>query len=119
MHSTASEIEVEVAYLAKALPEELQTARPVPFTDIYLSSDGDLLTKLRLRQKGDQYEVTKKVVIDASDLSTQAEYNIPLSAAEFAQFSSLSGRVVTKDRYYVELGGRVAEIDVFKGALRG
>lgn len=119
MHSTASEIEVEVAYLATALPVELRTANPVPFVDIYLSGDQDLLTKLRLRQKGDKYEITKKVVLDASDLSTQAEYNIPLSAAEFSQFSSMGGRVVTKDRYYVELGGRLAEVDVFKGALRG
>jgi CYTH domain-containing protein len=113
------EIEVERAFLATEIPVEIADYEPVRVTDIYLSSATDLLSKLRLRQKGDQYEMTKKVVLDPSDLSTQQEYNIPLTQGEFTSLRSAGGREVVKDRYLVPVKDRIAEIDIFRDLLKG
>lgn len=113
------ELEIEVAYLVTSLPEEISTASVKRITDIYLSDSSDLLTKLRLRQNGDTYELTKKVVVDPSDLSTQQEYTVPLTEAEFIQLKAAGGREVTKDRYTFSLADHTAELDVFRGDLEG
>lgn len=88
-------------------------------TDIYLSDGDDLLTKLRLRQNGDKYDLTKKVVVDPADLSVQHEFTIPLSATEFERLKAVDGRAVIKDRYTFPLAGMIAEVDVFRGYLEG
>lgn len=120
MNTQPSEsLEIETAFLATRMPDGVAEVEPVPYTDIYLSDDSDLLTKMRLRQKGDKYELTKKVVIDPSDLSTQTEYNVPLTEREFKTFKQLGGRALIKDRYNVIIDGRDAEVDVFKGDLAG
>lgn len=113
------EQEIELAFLAKSLPKELQTIEPERIIDIYLSDDSDLLTKLRLRQKDDYYELTKKINTDPNDLSFQDEYTIPLSSHEFEKFCALGGREVIKDRYVIKHGHHDIEIDVFKGKLEG
>jgi CYTH domain-containing protein len=117
--TNGAELEIEVAYLPHALPDELLVGTPTQIVDIYLSPEDDLLTKLRLRQKGDAYELTKKVNIDPSDLSLQDEYTIPLSREEFEKLRSAGGREVTKDRYTMPLNGHTVEIDVFKNQLDG
>lgn len=113
------ETEIEVAYLCKELPAELLTDIPTRITDIYLSDEKDLLTKIRLRQKGETYEFTKKVNIDPSDLSIQNEYNVPLSKNEFEKLRGAGGREVVKDRYTSPYGKHILEIDVFRGELEG
>lgn len=117
--NTSAEIEIEVAYLVTGIPQEISTSRVKRITDIYLSDSSDLLTKLRLRQNGDTYELTKKVVVDPSDLSTQHEYTVPLTKAEFTILKGAGGREVTKDRYTFSLAGHTAELDVFCGGLEG
>jgi adenylate cyclase len=113
------ELEIEAAYLAKRLPEGMSGAVPVRVLDIYISDDTDLLTKLRLRQKGDTYELTKKVNLDPADLSLQNEYTIPLTKEEFTKLRIAGKREVEKDRYMMAAGKHMAEIDVFQGALAG
>lgn len=117
--ATNAELEIEVAYLPKRVPEDLLTGSPTRIVDIYLSAENDLLTKLRLRQKGKKYEITKKVNINPSDLSLQDEYTIPLTEQEFKNLRKTGGREVTKDRYEVPLGAHMMEIDVFKRDLEG
>ena len=84
-----------------------------------MSPADDLLTKLRLRQKGTQYELTKKVNIDPQDLSLQDEYTIPLTKQEFERLRTVNGREVVKDRYEVPFGKYTLEVDVFRGDLEG
>lgn len=117
--SQMHEIEVERAFLPNVLPPEIKNCVPTEVTDIYLSDETDLLTKMRLRQNGNSYSFTKKVVIDPEELSVQEEYNVPLSPNEFAMFRALGGRMLVKDRYVVDIEGRGAEVDVFKGTLNG
>lgn len=117
--SGSVELEIEVAYLVTEIPAEASSASVKRITDIYLSDSSDLLTKLRLRQNGDKYELTKKVVVDPSDLSTQHEYTIPLTETEFTMLKAAGGREVTKDRYTFSLADHTAELDVFRGDLEG
>ena len=119
MTTDKAEVEIETAYLITSIPKEISEASVKRITDIYLSDSSDLLTKLRLRQNGDTYELTKKVVVDPSDLSTQQEYTVPLTEAEFTQLKAAGGREVTKDRYTFSLADHTAELDVFRGGLEG
>ena len=117
--SMNSEVEIEVAYLVASIPAEAASVTPKRIRDIYLSDSEDLLTKLRLRQQGDAFELTKKVVVDPSNLSVQREYTVPLSSDEFELLRRAGGREVIKDRYTFPLAGHTAELDVFRGELEG
>jgi adenylate cyclase len=113
------EREIEVSYLPTRLPEGLTSTKPMRIVDVYLSSDADLTNKLRLRQKGDKYEFTKKVNLDPADLSVQNEYTIPLTKKEFETLRKAGGREIVKDRYFVPVGEHTAEVDVLRGELEG
>jgi adenylate cyclase len=117
--SNNAELEIEVTYLPKQVPDGLLAGSPTRIVDIYLSGEGELLTKLRLRQRGTKYEITKKVNLDPNDLSLQDEYTIPLTEKEFTKLRSIGGREVVKDRYLTPLGEHMMEIDVFRDRLEG
>ena len=53
------EIELELTFLAKKLPEGVKTAKPTRIVDIYIP-DTPKHSHLRLRQKSDKYDMTKK-----------------------------------------------------------
>jgi len=114
-----SELEIEITYLPLTVPAEFLTGTPTRIIDCYLSPADDILTKLRLRQKGTKYELTKKINTDPQDLSLQDEYTIPLTAQEFERLRTLNGREVVKDRYEVPFGKHTLEVDVFRGDLEG
>ena len=113
-----SEIELELTFLAKFWPKELDGVEPVLMKDIYVP-DTARHPYLRLRQKGDKYEITKKRPVSDSDISTQTEQTIPLQKTEFDALSSASQKAVSKKRYHVQLAGREAEVDVFTDKLAG
>lgn len=105
--------------MAKSMPVELADIIPVRLVDIYVPEDPEVHSKFRLRQKGDRYEATKKTLIREGDASAQTEHTIPLDQTEFSALSSVSNKRVEKDRYSVDLGGYSAEVDVFRGVLKG
>lgn len=111
--------EIEVTYVPKYVPDALLQATPTRIIDRYLSPADDPRVKLRLRQTGKTYELTKKISNNLHDLSVQDEYTIPLTPDEFALFSRLDAREVIKDRYKSALGNKTIEIDVFRGKLEG
>ena len=113
-----AEIELELTFLAKAIPSEIASVAPVRLVDIYIP-DGVEHPELRLRQKGNAYEITKKVPLDGIDFSQHNEFTIPLSQREYQALAATSQRIVEKDRYQVQIGGYPAEVDVFAGALTG
>lgn len=112
------ELELELTFLAKELPKNIKIVKPTRIIDIYIP-DTPKHSHLRLRQKGDKYEMTKKMPIVEGDASEQIEQTISLTKDEFIALSSCSKKRVAKDRYNVEIEGRVAEIDVFIGDLKG
>lgn len=114
-----TEIEQELTFLAKALPKEIQGTAPVEMVDIYIPKTGISHPTLRLRQRGDSYEITKKYPVDTADWSTQYEHTIKLNKLEYNALKKVGGRIIEKHRYQVYINGYQAEVDVFKGALQG
>lgn len=53
------ELELELTFLAKELPTGIKETKPTRIVDVYIP-DTPGHSHLRLRQKGDRYEITKK-----------------------------------------------------------
>ena len=114
----SQELELELTFLAKELPDDIKTVKPTRITDIYIP-DTPEHSHLRLRQKGERYEITKKLPVAEGNASEQIEQTIPLTKDEFIAMSSCSKKRVVKDRYNIEIEGKMAEIDVFAEDLKG
>ncbi|MEK7650500.1 MAG: hypothetical protein AAB364_01355 [Patescibacteria group bacterium] len=110
--------ELELTYLAKTLPSDLEKAEKKEMLDIYIPASSDHPT-LRIRKNGDKHEITKKQPIVDGDASRQLETTIKLTPAEFADLSQLPGKRVQKTRYLFQENNVNYEIDVFGGDLTG
>jgi len=119
-HPEASKdmIELELTYLAKSLPEGLKDCPKKELLDIYIPKDSPH-PKLRLRKRGDVFELTKKEPIDPKDASIQTEHTIPLTKEEFEALSRIEGKRIAKTRFLYNHEGHQAEIDVFQESLKG
>lgn len=111
-------LELEKTYLAKCLPEDLAKCEATEIQDSYIPAE-DAHPKMRIRKKGDRYEITKKVRLDASDASAQEEQTMTLSAEEYAALAPVPGKRLRKIRYEYPAGEQVAEIDIFQDGLAG
>ena len=112
------ELELELTFLVKELPQDIKTVTPTRIVDIYIP-DTPEHSHLRLRQKGDKYEITKKMPVAEGNASEQIEQTIPLTKEEFTALSNCSKKRVAKDRYNIMVEGKMAEIDVFVDELEG
>ena len=112
------EIEYEVRYLAKYLPQGLKEVDFLTIHDVYFPASV-VHPDLRLRQKGDKYEITKKSMLQPDDRSSLQEINIELTTEEFNALSKASGKEIVKVRYKYPYNGRTAEINVFEEKLKG
>lgn len=112
------EIERERTFLINVLPEDLKEYPHTVLQDIYIPSTINHPI-LRLRQKGEKYEMTKKIRLDAHDHSEQKELTIPLTKKEFDELATIKGKRVRKTRYFYPYHGMTAEIDVFEDAFAG
>jgi len=119
MAKTVSSVELELTYLAKAIPVEIKGTQPIRLVDIYIPDITGIHPRLRLRQKGGEYEITKKIPVNPNDVSVQKELTIPLNEEEFKALSNVSNKKVVKDRYKAVISGTNAEVDVFRGGLEG
>jgi CYTH domain-containing protein len=117
--SATSEIELEHTYLARHLPEELKGATPKRLIDVYIPEVTNTHPHLRVRKKGDMYEITKKSPLHQGDSSVMVEQTIPLDRVEFEHLSHASTVRIVKDRYNVTIDNYPAEVDVFQEDLRG
>lgn len=118
-HTPTNEIELEHTYLAARLPEEITGATPKRLVDVYIPEISGTHPHLRVRQKGDNYEITKKSPVTEGDSSVMLEQTIPLDSTEFKYLSGASDIRIVKDRYNVTIGGYPAEVDVFLEGLSG
>ena len=114
----SQEVELELTYLAKTLPEGLADCPNKLVVDVYYPVTAGHPV-LRLRQNGDAYQITKKTIIEGTDSSRMREETIHLSAEEFAGLTQNGGKRVAKRRYQYGYQGHTAEVDVFEGALAG
>lgn len=111
--------EFELTYLAKRFPYSFSLDTPSKeILDIYIPATSPHAT-LRIRKRGDVYEMTKKEPVSGTDSSYQNENTIPLSKDEFDELATLRGKRVHKIRYYFTEHDIAYEIDVFQGTLLG
>jgi CYTH domain-containing protein len=110
--------ELEFTYLAREIPEGLASCPSKLIVDVYYPAGRDHAT-LRVRQRGDHYEITKKFLASGTDSSHLLEHTIELDEEEYKGLTQNPGKRVAKRRYLYEYQGRTAEIDVFEGELAG
>lgn len=111
-------IELELTFLAKALPADLQDHPSKEIIDLYVENGTDH-ADLRIRKNGTTYELTRKTPVEEGDASKQTEITIPLTEVEFESFKKTAAKTVAKTRYFYPHGGQTAEFDVFTGPLDG
>ncbi len=111
-------IELERTFLLKKLPKSLKNCKSEEVLDIYIPKSAPHPV-LRIRRKGDIFEITKKSPVAENDSSEQEEQTITLSEKEFTELSTISGKRVKKTRYYYPVDNRIAEIDIFLDDLKG
>lgn len=110
-------IEIERTFLVKNLPSGLDSCKKTEIKQGYFS---ELPSPLRIRQKDNYFELTKKFPISSGDQSTHDEINLPIKKEEFERLWSLTLRSLEKTRYYFPLENNLmAEIDVFRGKIEG
>ena len=113
--------ELERTYLPRALPFGLQGCESESLVDMYFPIDvpNNAPRRLRLRQRGGRYEITKKMPLFEGDESAFSETTIPLTEAEFKDIATTSGPRLEKQRYSLLVDEHRAEVDVFCGQLAG
>ena len=112
------ELELEKTYLAKYLPADLQNCRSELLHNLYIP-EGAEHPVLRIRKRGDRHEMTKKIPVSGNDSSRQLEHTIQLSPQEYESLMQCQGKSAAKRRYYCNLGGYEAELDVYLEGLTG
>jgi CYTH domain-containing protein len=111
--------EFELTYLVKRLPEGFTLPHESKeILDVYIPASAEHAI-LRIRKRGEKYEITKKVPAHGTDSSHQIETTIPLTKAEFDELATLNGKRVRKIRHYYQKNEIMYEIDVFQDVLAG
>lgn len=110
-------LELEKTYLAKYLPD-LTGCESKEIVDIYVPKSSEHPT-LRIRKNGTKFEITKKFPVQEGDASAQTEHTIILTEQELLAVAAVDGKRIEKQRYLYHYVGRIAEIDVFQGNLKG
>ena len=111
--------EFELTYLIKNFPSAFNDAHETKeILDIYIPASAEHAF-LRIRKRGDVFEITKKVLANGTDSSHQIENTIPLTQEEFDDLAQTEGKRVRKIRHYYEENGIMYEIDVFQDKLEG
>lgn len=114
----SKEVELELTYLAKFLPKEVEGESCEEMLDIYIPKYSDFPV-LRLRKKGKKFEITKKIPLNHGDYSSHIEHTIPLTLEEFEALKGSSSRTVSKIRFKAMIDGFKSEVDVFQRELQG
>lgn len=112
------EIELELTYLAKELPAGLADCPSKLIVDVYYPPSAEH-PHLRLRQNGDKYQLTNKVITSGTDSSNMTEETVHLTPDQFKALVKAPGKRVAKRRYMLNYQGQVAEVDVFQEDLSG
>ena len=113
----ASSMEFEKTYLCPEIPTQYISGGPTRMIDVYVP-EASKHPKLRLRQKGNSYEITKKTPVD-DDPSRQLEETIELTKEEFDALLAASARRIEKLRVPLTYEGFEGELDIFGGEHTG
>jgi len=110
-------IEIEKTFLVKKIPKNISSYKSEKIKQGYISPSP---SPLRIRQKGNKFELTKKIPLKKGDFSSVNEINIPLTEYEFNKLWPLVKKSLEKTRYVIPLGNElIAELDIFENKLEG
>jgi len=110
-------LEIEKTFLVKTIPTYLSSRKFFKIKQGYISSSP---SPLRIRQKGNKFELTKKSPLKEGDFSSFEETNIYLTQYEFDKLWPLVEKSLEKTRYLIPLGNNLtAELDIFENDLMG
>ncbi len=110
-------LEIEKTFLVKKIPTDLAKFESFKIKQGYISTDDSVI---RVRSKGNKFELTKKWRINPSDHRRQEEINVSLTEGEFKKLWQLVDKFVEKTRYLIPLDkGLTAELDIFEGLMEG
>lgn len=107
-------LEIERKFLVR--PGWLPDTPGVPYVQGYLTAAGEVTVRARIA--GDRAFLTLKTP-SRGLVRDEYEYEIPLADAQDMLMTLAAGRIVAKNRHFVEYGGFTWEVDVFKGANAG
>ena len=117
------ELEIEKRFLV--LEEKIEELMGVVIADskkmmndVYIPN-GDAHKDLRLRQKNDEFVITRKRPLVEGDSTKMMETSIPLSREEFFALAAGIESNVEKTRYIVNVSGWQGELDIFSGRHAG
>ena len=108
-------IERERVFLLKELPKDLLEFKHIDIRIGDMTSSNDV-NVLKVRQKGDTYEIIKKELISAQE---KKEYSIPLNKEEFDRLFPVTQRRHTKKRFFYPLDKYVCELDIYLDEMAG
>lgn len=111
-------LELEKTYLLKSIPFDLEKYPHKDLVDHYIPEDSEH-PKIRLRKRGNLYEITKKTLVQEWNYSIQKEQTIELTKQEYDALAELPNKLVHKIRYYVPYEWFTLEIDLFQDNLDG
>jgi CYTH domain-containing protein len=114
----ATELELEKTFLVSELPPQINGAQHERIEDGFITPYQNQPV-LRLRHRGNKFEITKKAALDQNDASAHHEHTIDLTEQEYNALLSSFTLKIRKIRYYVSVYGKQAEIDIFGGDLSG
>ena len=113
-------MEIEKKYLIKHLPEGLEECKKYDIEQGYLNRK----PTLRIRKRNDDYIFTYKSAPkdkEQKDILVNEEIEVPLDEKSYKNLrKKVDGNLIKKFRYVIPLeGGLKAELDVFRGKLKG
>lgn len=110
-------IEIEKRFLitSEKVKELIKNLKPVDMIDYYVPN-GQPHMQLRLRKKGDNYCITRKVPLETGVMSEQT---LDVNKIEFEYLTEGIQTSVAKDRYKTKWNGIDVEVDVYKGRHEG
>ena len=116
-----TEIELELAWLVKYLPKDINMAGQTEIVQAYLEDTDPNIKDVRIRQKDGKFTYTvKKFMKNAQETGYTSETTKKLTKEEFERLKRRSNKKIRKIRYLYPLSdGLVAEIDVYKDNLEG
>ncbi len=115
------EIELELAWLIKYLPDDLKKCRSIKIVQAYIDHKDPKIKDIRIREKGGVFTYTvKRFAKNSQETGYCREETKQISQGEFLQLMENSNQKISKMRYFYLLPqGLTAEVDVYKDNLKG
>lgn len=115
------EIELELAWLTRYLPEDLDKCKSTEIKQAYFENSDPEVKDERIREKGGVFTHTiKRFLKSSQETGYTKEETRKLSEKEFLNLWNMAKKKIRKIRYFYSLlNGLTAEVDVYKDNLEG